>query len=280
MKQALCFRPLPEVGPYLENWDVFLMDRAVVDDPQKLDPSIKQIIPYVTFYRTYSTAVDGQPESETIEVLSYSRGKETTEGRLVDKRSVGVGGHIDRMPELNESILQLIFLETKREIEEELGIDVNAKALHAAIISSARNFNYLVMDDGTVNSVHLGFALMLNFNDHATEENFKLEAGHIEDPKWIGIEQISDEELNCYEGWSQEVIKGLRRKLGEFHKAVEQEQQLMQHMREMQSSGHLPAMPEDGQATLDVPAETMNQISELNDVAKNTDDVTSSSAQQ
>lgn len=219
-KVCLCYRPNPQVGPMIENWDVFLMDRAVVDDPKALDPSVQQILPYVTIFRKIDREVNGQT-SESLELLSYFRGGKTTEARLVAKRSVGFGGHIDRLPGEEESILQLIFEETRRELVEEIGFKVNARKLHAAVIAAARSFNFIAVKDAEpVDSVHTALGIMLDISEHPGNDNLVLEAGHIEDARWINIEDITLEELDGYETWSKIVVAGMQRNLGEYRQAV------------------------------------------------------------
>ena len=182
-KQALCMR-LDTTGAEMENWDTFLMDRAVVDDPNNRNPVIQQILPYVTFFRVVENEKDGHKQ-EVLEILSYRRGNAGDEKELVERRSVGFGGHIDSLP--GDNLLAHIHDEAAREIREELGLKVNSKKLHAAIVNCARHYSYLVVNDGTVNSVHTGLSLLLNYNDHENGQQIALEKGHIEDVRWIDV---------------------------------------------------------------------------------------------
>jgi len=100
------------------------------------DPSLKQLIPYVLM-------------EHAGKVLSYVRGKKSGESRLVAKRSIGIGGHInpvDEMPlfgDFREAYLNAV----KREVDEEVVVETGYSERVAALIN----------DDSTeVGSVHLG----------------------------------------------------------------------------------------------------------------------------
>lgn len=100
------------------------------------DPSHKQLIPYVVMEH------EGK-------VLSYVRGKRSGETRLVAKRSIGIGGHInpvDEMPlfgDFREAYLNAV----KREVDEEVAVETPYTEKVVALIN----------DDATeVGSVHLG----------------------------------------------------------------------------------------------------------------------------
>jgi predicted NUDIX family phosphoesterase len=100
------------------------------------DPSHKQLIPYVIMEH------EGK-------VLSYVRGKRSGETRLVAKRSIGIGGHInpvDEMPlfaDFREAYLNAV----QREVAEEVVLDTPYTERVVALIN----------DDATeVGSVHLG----------------------------------------------------------------------------------------------------------------------------
>lgn len=258
-KQCLCYRPADN-SPYLEDWTTFLMDRAEVDDPEKLDPAIQQILPYVTIFRKVTKHVDGV-ELESLELLSYRRGGKTTEQRLAAKRSVGFGGHIDALP--GDSILQHIFEETSRELTEELHFKVNAKRLHATIVACARNLNFIaVKNRAPVDAVHTALCLLLDFSEHPGNDNLVLEAGHVEDLRWINVEDTGDEELQAtYETWSELVVQGLRHNLLQFRaaKAEHEEMQALQEERERQATlvreiNARAAEVGDGTLVLEMPA--------------------------
>ncbi len=100
------------------------------------DPSLKQLIPYVVMEHA------GQ-------VLSYVRGKRSGETRLVAKRSIGIGGHInpvDEMP-LWGDFREVYLNAVHREVAEEVVVETPYAERVVALIN----------DDSTeVGSVHLG----------------------------------------------------------------------------------------------------------------------------
>lgn len=223
-KQCLCYRPADETTPFIENWKLFLMDRDVVDDPANPDPTIQQLIPYVTIYRNYTIERAGQPV-QSLQVLSYQRGAETTEQRLTALRSVGFGGHIDSMPA--DLLIAHIFNEISRELTEELGFKINTRELEKSILGSIRSNNLLVVRDGEmVDRVHTALGIMIDFEKHPGNDDLVLEEGHIEDVRWVGVEEVTPDELGGYESWSKLVITGLTRMIGEYRAAKLEAKQL------------------------------------------------------
>ncbi|MFZ0035731.1 MAG: hypothetical protein WAK60_12185 [Sedimentisphaerales bacterium] len=101
------------------------------------DPSFKQLIPYVIM------TCNGK-------YLTYVRGKRAGETRLVAKRSIGIGGHInpgDDMPLFNDNFYEAYLTAVEREVAEEVSIET----AHSDRIVALLN------DDSTeVGSVHLG----------------------------------------------------------------------------------------------------------------------------
>jgi predicted NUDIX family phosphoesterase len=100
------------------------------------DPSYKQLIPYVIM------TCDGK-------YLSYIRGKRAGETRLVAKRSIGIGGHINPADwTLFSADPYKTYLEAvQREVAEEVSVETTYKDRIVALLN----------DDSTeVGSVHLG----------------------------------------------------------------------------------------------------------------------------
>jgi len=110
------------------------MNRAQVEK----NPAYKQIIPYVIMN------CEGK-------YLSYVRGKRAGETRLVAKRSIGIGGHInpaDDMPLFNTNFYETYLAAVKREVAEEVSVETPL---------SGDRIVALLNDDSTeVGQVHLG----------------------------------------------------------------------------------------------------------------------------
>lgn len=102
----------------------------------ELDPSFKQLIPYVVF--RYVDPAGG------VHLFEYTRGKGQGEQRLHSKRSIGIGGHISAADAAHHDV----YAEgMRRELEEEVEIDT----------PYTQNCLGLINDDLTeVGKVHLG----------------------------------------------------------------------------------------------------------------------------
>ena len=109
------------------------MPRAQVEK----DPSFKQLIPYVIM-------------SYNGKYLTYVRGSRAGESRLVAKRSIGIGGHInpvDDMPLFNASFYETYLAAVEREVAEEVSVGTTHTDCIVALLNDESN---------EVGSVHLG----------------------------------------------------------------------------------------------------------------------------
>jgi len=78
----------------------------------ELDPSFKQLIPYVVFRHVDAAG--------TVRLFEYTRGRGQGEQRLHSKRSIGIGGHISAVDAAHHDV----YAEgMRRELEEEVEID-------------------------------------------------------------------------------------------------------------------------------------------------------------
>jgi predicted NUDIX family phosphoesterase len=102
------------------------------------DPAYKQLIPYVIMSH------DGK-------YLSYVRGKRAGESRLLNLRSIGIGGHInpaDDMPLFNADFYETTYLNAvEREVAEEVAVETGHTDRIVALLND---------DSNEVGSVHLG----------------------------------------------------------------------------------------------------------------------------
>jgi predicted NUDIX family phosphoesterase len=102
------------------------------------DPSYKQLIPYVIM-------------ACGSKLLTYVRGKRAGETRLVAKRSIGIGGHINpvdnEVPLFDADFRKMYEVAVEREVAEEVSVEANHSDRIVALLN----------DDSTeVGSVHLG----------------------------------------------------------------------------------------------------------------------------
>ena len=143
------------------------------------NPDFKQIIPYVV-------VTDGKS------ILHYVRGKKAGEQRLVDKGSIGIGGHINNNDEdtpLFEDGLQMFQKAVKREVREELSVQGSFDATPVGLIN----------DDSTeVGRVHFGVVYIL----FRTPDKVKKNEQVITQVEFVPIEELKAKREQM-ESWSQ-----------------------------------------------------------------------------
>ncbi len=134
MFQGLAF----DVQRYLREIFVPGVPRFLPRSQVEKDPSYKQLIPYVIM------ACDGK-------YLSYVRGKRAGEARLLNLRSIGIGGHINPIDADNSSLFAYLYenylAAVKREVAEEVSVDTSHKDCIVALLNDESN---------EVGRVHLG----------------------------------------------------------------------------------------------------------------------------
>jgi predicted NUDIX family phosphoesterase len=121
---------------YIDKLFVSGVPRFMERSKAEIDPSYKQLIPYVVM------SCNGK-------YLSYVRGKRAGESRLVAKRSIGIGGHInptDDMP-LFGNFYDTYLAAVQREVAEEVFVETKYKDRIVALLNDDLN---------EVGQVHLG----------------------------------------------------------------------------------------------------------------------------
>jgi len=146
MFQGLAF----DVERYLGKIFVQGIPRFMLRSQAEVDPSFKQLIPYVIM------AHDGK-------YLSYVRGTRAGERRLVGNRSIGIGGHInpiDDMPLLNKDyhtdFREMYLTAVEREVAEEVSVETGHTDRIVALLNDESN---------EVGSVHLGIVHVWNLDE-------------------------------------------------------------------------------------------------------------------
>lgn len=165
--------------PTFYNTPTALVDRDVCE----MDEGTLQLIPYITL-------VDSNAR-----VFCYSRGKGGAEARLHAKLSIGLGGHVDTVPECMGLHLHLRH-EAARELMEETGIEVPPQLFH---------FTSLLVDRvETVGRVHLGLHTFMPIDD----AEISPEKDIIEGGQWLTAKQLNDPTIfDRLEYWSQTVAR-------------------------------------------------------------------------
>ena len=149
------------------------------------DPSYKQLIPYVVM------AHDGK-------YLNYVRGKRAGETRLVEKRSIGIGGHInpvDEVPLFDTNFCEVYLAAVEREVAEEVTI----KASHTNRIVALLND-----DSNEVGQVHLGIVHYWTLDSADVEKREQM----ITQMTFMTIEQLQ-KVRSSLETWSSLCLDGL-----------------------------------------------------------------------
>jgi predicted NUDIX family phosphoesterase len=171
--QGLCCR----VDPYLEiifgNGNSRFMARSRVEE----DPDFKQLIPYVILRH------DGR-------IFHYVRGKESGEGRLRAKGSIGIGGHIQLMDLTLFTSPRTLYLEAAaREVSEEVNVETQHREQIVALIN----------DDSTpVGQVHFGIVHIWDLDDPRVSRRER----QITRCGFVSLEQLKTRHANL-ETWSQ-----------------------------------------------------------------------------
>lgn len=168
-----------------------LADRAVCET----DPSIRQLIGYGVIY-----------DMTTDRFFVYRRGKEGQEARLRDW-SLGVGGHVDTLPEEGVSLIEHLKAELYREFVEEVSFNKpDYLKYYLNGVFEQKLFDYLVDNSDEVGRVHLGLLVILTIRDPSWIG--ELEAGNVEDGCWMTLEELQNSDL-VFENWSMLAIQYL-----------------------------------------------------------------------
>jgi len=175
-----------DVQRYLDKLFVPGVPRFIPRSQAEKDPSYKQLIPYVIM------TCDGK-------YLSYVRGKRAGETRLVAKRSIGIGGHINPIDADNSSLFAYLFKNylaaVQREVAEEVSVETTYKDKVVALLND---------DSNEVGQVHLGIVHLWTLNEPKVErrEQMITQMGFMSIPE---LQQVRD----TMETWSQICLAGL-----------------------------------------------------------------------
>ena len=156
--------------------------RFIVRADAEEDISFKQIIPYVVF------RCDDQ-------VFCYRRGKGQGESRLLGKRSIGVGGHVDEADADGSATLEAYEKALRRELDEEVRVGSEGVLSRYGLIND---------DETPVGRVHLG---VVHVYDLDAADVSPLEAG-LAEASFVPLAslQTSIEDL---ETWSRICVEAL-----------------------------------------------------------------------
>lgn len=155
------------------------------------DPSYKQLIPYVIM-------ACGD------KYLTYVRGKRAGETRLVAKRSIGIGGHINPIDADNSTLFAYLYANyltaVKREVAEEVSVETKYKDKVVALLND---------DSNEVGQVHLGIVHLWALDEPRVNKNEQM-ITQMAFMAPVELQQLRD----SMETWSQLCLDGLDKMAG------------------------------------------------------------------
>ena len=169
---------------YLDKIFVSGVPRFIPRPQAEKDPSYKQLIPYVIM------TCNGK-------YLSYVRGKRAGETRLVAKRSIGIGGHInptDDMP-LFGNFFETYLTAVQREVAEEVSVETAYTDKVVALLND---------DSNEVGQVHLGIVHLWTLDEPKVSRKEQM----ITQMAFMSIPELQ-EVRDTMETWSQICFDGL-----------------------------------------------------------------------
>jgi len=174
-----------DIDRYLRAIFVSEVPRFMQRSQAEKDPTFKQLIPYVIL------RCQGK-------YLSYVRGRRAGEARLVGRRSIGLGGHInpsDDLPLFNSDFGEAYRTAVEREVAEEVHIDADHEESIVALVN----------DDSTeVGQVHLGVVHLWELAAPAVTKREQM----ITQMAFAGPGELR-EARHTFETWSQLCLDGL-----------------------------------------------------------------------
>ncbi|HSJ02619.1 MAG TPA: hypothetical protein VK956_09205 [Verrucomicrobium sp.] len=150
----------------------------------ELDPTHKQIIPYAIFHHA------GR-------YLIYTRGGKSGEKRLVAKKSIGIGGHINPHDEREDTLAKTTYYNgVEHEIEEELVLTGGHTQKVIGLIND---------DANEVGQVHLGFVHLFDLESDQVTSNEEA----IQDLKFLSLDELVAD-IDSLETWSAICVRHLQ----------------------------------------------------------------------
>ncbi|MFB2119453.1 NUDIX domain-containing protein [Parapedobacter sp. 2B3] len=170
---------------YIDNQDYSIIINNLSSEPRDLaetNPQFKQIIPYL--FITHNS-----------QYLLYNRTKAQTERRLHNKLSLGIGGHINPIDniEAGNTIVQCL----ERELEEEVSIE---------LVGNPDFLGFINDEQSEVGRVHLGMV----FRGQAKSQSFTINEPDKMTCRWADKSTIANN-YKALESWSQIVFDSLIR---------------------------------------------------------------------
>ncbi len=174
--------PQDYLSAFLRPGVAHYMDRALAEQ----SPEFKQIIAYAIFCH------EGR-------VLAYARTAKGNETRLHDKYSLGIGGHINPVDGLADS-LDTYLAGVEREIREEISFSGSASQQLFAVIND---------DTNEVGSVHLGIVHRFDLDSDEVSPNEKA----LDKLAFRSLDELAGPLYDKLESWSAICVDALKDEL-------------------------------------------------------------------
>lgn len=177
--QGIRLNPQDYLSAFLRPGVARFMDRELAEE----SPQFKQLIAYAIFCH------EGR-------VLAYARTSKGGESRLHDKMSLGIGGHINPVDGLADS-LETYLAGVEREIREEVVFSGTAKQRLYAVIND---------DSNEVGSVHLGIVHRFELDSDDVRPNEK----KLADMSFRSLDELAGSLYDRLETWSAICVEALK----------------------------------------------------------------------
>lgn len=171
--------PQDYLEAFLKPGVAHFLDREIAEN----SPQFKQIIAYAIFRH------EGR-------ILSYARTAKGNEARLHDKFSLGIGGHINPIDGIAES-LHTYLAGVEREIREEINFSGSASQQLYAVIND---------DTNEVGSVHLGIVHLFELDTDTVTPNEKA----LDKLAFRSLDELGGQLYPKLETWSAICVDALR----------------------------------------------------------------------
>ena len=177
-----------DVERYLERIFVPGVPRFMPRSQAEHDPSFKQIIPYVIM-------------THRGRYLSYVRGQRAGEKRLVAKRSIGIGGHINPIDADDSPLFAYLYDNYLAAVQREVTEEVTVESPHTDHVVALLND-----DSNEVGSVHLGVVHCWSLAEPKVSKREQM----ITQMAFMTPDELH-EVRDTLETWSQKCLDGLER---------------------------------------------------------------------
>ena len=177
--QGIRLNPQDYLSAFLRPGVARFMDRELAEE----SPQFKQLIAYAIFCH------EGR-------ILAYARTSKSGESRLHDKMSLGIGGHINPVDGLADS-LETYLAGVEREIREEVVFSGTAKQRLYAVIND---------DSNEVGSVHLGIVHRFELDSDDVRPNEK----KLADMSFRSLDELAGSLYERLETWSAICVEALK----------------------------------------------------------------------